>query len=190
MKKIKLLSVTLLSIVCLSTFVSCELFATEEIIVSVDGIPQDEDAGTTPIVEESTIVIPDFSGTVGKDTSSGFYTISINITGISDGIGGYLELKGTGEHGQNVWLDFDKTPKGILVEKISSTTRVMNDIVFLVDNSGSMSDESNGIAESIQEWANELNDAGIDAEFACVGYNDYGQISGAIDFTDVETVSS
>lgn len=189
MKKINLLFVTLLSIICSLLFVSCELFDKGETVVSVEGIPLDDEAGETPVISNNTIIIPDFSGTIEKDNNSGFFTISINLTGVSDGGTGYLELRGTGEDDQNVWLDFHQTPKGILVEKISSTTRVKNDIVFLVDNSGSMSDEADGIAESIQEWANELNDAGIDAQFACVGYNDYGTISGAIDFTDVTSIS-
>lgn len=190
MKKIKLLFVALLSVMCTSFMVSCNLLnKDEEVIVSVEGIPQDEEAGETPVIDENTIVIPDFSCTLEKDQASGFYKASVNLTGVSNGGSGYLELKGTGENNQNVWLEFKKVPKGILVEQISSTVRVQNDIVFLVDNSGSMSQEANAIAETIQEWANELDAAGIDAQYACVGYNDYGKISGAIDFTDASTLS-
>ncbi len=155
--------------------------------VNISGIPLDEEAGETPTIIENTVVLPDFISILEKDESTGYYMININITGISDGESGYLDLKGTGDTGQNVWLEFDKAPKGILVEKVSSSTRAMNDIVFLVDNSGSMSEEANAIATSIQAWATELNDAGIDAQFGCVGYNGY--IYGALDLTDVSGIS-
>ncbi|MFR9651410.1 MAG: hypothetical protein SNG35_05245 [Rikenellaceae bacterium] len=157
-------------------------------VVSIVGIPQDSEAGETPIIEENTEVLPDFTGQVEIDKESGYYMANIYISGITDGNGGYLELKGTGEPKQNLWLEFDNTPKGIYIEKISEGSAVKNDIIFLVDNSGSMSEEANGIATSIQAWATELYEAGIDAKFACVGYN--GSITGAIDLTDVSGIST
>ncbi len=162
----------------------------EEPEVEVDGIPQDSEAGETPVIAENTVTIPDFTGVAERDDASGYYVVNINITGISDGDGGYIPLKGTGDPEQNLWLEFDNVVKGICVTQVTSTTRVMNDIVFLVDNSGSMSDEADGIATSIQAWATELYESGIDAQFGCVGYNDYGKISGAIDLTDVSTIST
>lgn len=160
----------------------------EESVVVVTGIPQDDDAGETPDFEENTEVLPDFTGEVEKDPESGYSVVNIYISGVSDGEGGFLELKGTGDSGQNLWLDFDNTPKGISIEKISEGSAVKNDIVFLVDNSGSMSEEANGIATSIQAWASELTAAGIDVNFACVGYN--GSITGAIDLTDISGIST
>ena len=79
---------------------------------------------------------------------------------------------------RNIWLEIDGTPKGIDVyntaddEDDENVGAVFADLVFLVDNSGSMSDEAETIARDITEWAAMLNET-LDVRFGCVGYGAY-----------------
>lgn len=45
------------------------------------------------------------------------------------------------------------------------------DVVFLVDNSGSMGEEANAIARDIIDWAEKLAASSLDVRFGCVGYD-------------------
>lgn len=62
------------------------------------------------------------------------------------------------------------------------------DVLFTVDNSGSMGEEADKIADKISDFAAALVKSGVDARFAVVGFN--GGITGARDFTDVSGVES
>jgi hypothetical protein len=55
-------------------------------------------------------------------------------------------------------------------------------VVFVVDNSGSMDDEADSVANSIIEFANFLASSGLNVKFACVGYR-YGNVNGGINVT-------
>jgi hypothetical protein len=54
------------------------------------------------------------------------------------------------------------------------------DLVFVVDNSGSMGEEADGVASKIVAFAKLLQSSGLDSRFAVVGQN--GKVTGAIDF--------
>jgi hypothetical protein len=62
------------------------------------------------------------------------------------------------------------------------------DIVFAIDNSGSMGPEHDKIAEKISDFAAALAKSGLDAKFSVVGFN--GGITGAIDFTDAAGIKT
>ena len=121
--------------------------------------------------------------------------VRLDMTGIQDPYTGeWLKLYGTGKPNQNVWLELEGKSKGILVVNNEETeqeiAQVKNDIIFTVDNSGSMGEEANTIANDIIAWAQKLQNAGLDVQFACVGYDINGYISGAIDFCDASRLST
>ena len=113
------------------------------------------------------------------------------MTGVQDpNTYDWLTLNGTGEPAQNVWVSIDGKPKGITVYNSNENEEqqvVLNDVVFLVDNSGSMGEEADAIARDIISWAKTLS-ATVNVQFGCVGYDGY--ITGAIDITDVNSLSS
>ena len=62
------------------------------------------------------------------------------------------------------------------------------DLEFLVDNSGSMSEEANTIARDITTWAEKLSKTSLDIKFGCVGYD--GAITGAVNITSYQNLSN
>ena len=156
------------------------------------GIPSDSQATPNPSIGNSTTSIPNVQHT--DEEENGYYIIRLDMTGIQNPYTyEYLRLVGTGgENGlkQNVWLSVDDIPKGISVyntiDDYSELPEVKNDVVFLVDNSGSMSQEADVIARDIISWAQKLT-ADKNVRFGCVGYD--GLIGGAIDLTDYNEVS-
>ena len=112
----------------------------------------------------------------------------IDITGIQHPVSGeWITLYGTGEPQQNLWLDIDGEQKGTKVTMVGERLAAV-DLVFLVDNSGSMDDEADAIARDIMAWSQKLASSGLDIRFACVGYD--GEITGAINFTSASSLSS
>ena len=170
----------------------------------IAGIPSDDEADPNPEVEVGDInaTIPNVSYEAEMEGSD--VIIRMTMTGVrnenaADPEDEWLRLLGTGEAGQNIWLEIDGNPKGIDVyntaddEDDENVGAVFADLVFLVDNSGSMSDEAETIARDITEWAAMLNET-LDVRFGCVGYgayvgaqyhdmtSDYG-IAGALNMT-------
>ena len=164
-------------------------------VVPDTGVPSDEMAEEAPKIEEgeSTVTIPNpqFYMKEGSDNR----VMNMSLTGIQlPGGDGWMELFGTGDARQNVWLEIDGQPKGIAVINGTETqTRAFNiskaqaDVVFLVDNSGSMSEEANAVANEILSWSQTLAGT-MDVQFGCVGI-DHRYINGAIDITSVENLS-
>ena len=155
-----------------------------------NNIPGDDEAEVAPEIVVPNIPIPNINPSFeyeGKDL-----IVRLDMNGIlkPGSTNEYMYLRGTGAVGQNVWLDFDSTPKGFVVYNASdgqSGARLKNDFVFLIDNSGSMDEEADAIARDIVAWAASL-DAEMDIRFAIVGYD--GLITGGIDFTDNETIAA
>ena len=162
------------------------------------GIPDDPTTPTPDLTMPTTIAIPNPHVTVAPNacgTNIGY----MDMTGIQDpNTGEWITLAGTGNPAQNVWLEIDGTPRGLLVMNLEeSTTVVKNDVVFTVDNSGSMDQEADAIANSIEAWANSLTSKGLDVRYGVVGYggnvwdeeendlvDDYG-VTGAMDISSV-----
>lgn len=168
---------------CLSSGDDTILLSPEEIKNPL-GIPSDDEATDAPAVTNPTVNIPGVNSTV--NVQDGWAYIALTMNGIWDNASnGWLNLRGTGMPGQNTWVTVDGVPKGIdIYNNSESQGRVIaTDVVFLVDNSGSMSEEADAIATSIIEWVDELRMSGIDLRAGCVGYDVYGDISGAINMT-------
>lgn len=149
--------------------------------VSNDGIPSDNAATPNPTVPTTNTVIPNALFSI-KQGSNG-QIIIIDLTGVQDPVTQqWLQLFGTTLANQNIWIEVDGVPKGILVLNNSGTgNTVQADLVFLVDNSGSMSEEADAVASEIVSWSAKLAQQGLDLKFGCVGY--YGSVNGGIDLT-------
>lgn len=142
-------------------------------------IPSDTHATPNPEISVNNATIPNIQyATVDEN---GVNVLRIDMTGIQDKATlEWLRMLGTGEQGQNIWLEVDGKPKGIKVYNTADdldNAPVPVDLVFLVDNSGSMSEEADAIARDITQWAEKLQSSGLDIMFGCVGYD--GAINGA-----------
>lgn len=157
----------------------------------VADIPSDNDADPNPSIGEPNTNIPNIQYSVVEEDGSA--VMRIDMTGVQgNSTGDWLRLIGTNEPGQNVWVEVDGQPKGIRVYNTADNEgqRVLPvDIVFLVDNSGSMRQESEVVARDITDWAQELAMSTLDIRFGCVGY-ECGYISGGVDFTSYSTLAS
>ena len=156
------------------------------------GIPEDEDATEAPVITDPNIVLPNTSVSIKEE--NGYAYISMLMTGVWDEVSSsWLKLCGTADkEAQNVWITVDDKPKGIDIYNVSEENNrtLLADVVFLVDNSGSMSDEANTVAKSIIEWSESLAAAGLDIQVGCVGYGDsYHAIDGALNLTTPQSLS-
>lgn len=163
------------------------------VVPHVPGIPSDDSATPNPEVlpEDINTVLPNFNYSVERENN--FLVIRFDMTGVKDPYtNDWLRLYGPGDSRQNVWLSIDDVPKGFsiynTIDDASDKDLSAVDLVFLVDNSGSMSQEANAIARDIIQWSNKLAQT-LDVQFACVGYSEYGTINGGVDFTDANTLS-
>lgn len=152
------------------------------------GIPADSKAEANPeIVGDYTAAIPN----VQLITSDG--VVTMDMTGVQDLInGGWLKLYGTELDNQNIWIEVDDVPKGIVVvnndENNGSAAKRMVDLVFCVDNSGSMSEEADKLASEIVLWATKLSRQNLDIRFGCVGYE--SGVNGALNLTGLSEINA
>ena len=151
-------------------------------------IPRDDPGDIPPEVTPENIILPNPLTTYGDE--EGIVVGRLDMTGIQNPKdGSWVMLYGSTQPGQNLWIDIDGEPKGTRVENLSGDSRkAVVDLVFLVDNSGSMSEEANTIARDIISWASKLTASGLDIRFACTGYD--GRITGAVNFTDATGLSN
>lgn len=151
------------------------------------GIPEDKDATDAPSITNPNVTLPNPAISVGEEKGYGY--AAIDMTGVWDEqLKQWLKLRGTADNksDQNVWVTVDDIPKGIDVYNVSEgdSRTLLADVVFLVDNSGSMSEEADAVAESIIQWSEALAQAGLDLRVGCVGYGDsYHAIDGALNMT-------
>lgn len=154
------------------------------------GIPDDSQAEPNPEILNNTTRIPNVQHMTVDE--HGVAVVRLDMTGVQDPMTGeWIRLFGTGSSEQNVWVEVDGVPKGISVYNTAdddTEDRIpVIDLVFLVDNSGSMSEEADAIARDIISWSDLLVTSGLDVRFGCVGYD--GEITGAIDLTTAEKLS-
>ena len=175
----------------------------EEISISFDnnaaiGI-SDSQAGTTPTIQgEPNLTIPQPAFYVDENNED---ILNMSLTGIQiPETGEWMELFGTGDNRQNIWVEVDGKPKAIKIinsgtvqsrtrgamSRIAPLSRAKADVVFLVDNSVSMSEEANTVAQEIIDWSTTLSQT-MDVQFGCVGI-DHNYVNGAIDITTVEAL--
>lgn len=162
----------------------------EEVTVLVAGIPDDGDATPNPNIDNNTTNIPNI--VCNTEYENGVPVIRIDMTGVQESLGNeWLRLYGTGSDKQNVWVEVDGKPKGISVRNTADdndgNAKVMADLVFLVDNSGSMSEEADAIARDITTWSEMLSESGLDMRFGVVGYD--GAITGALNITTADNLA-
>lgn len=157
------------------------------------GIPNDNQADNNPEVLNPTITIPGCSNLVMYKDGSAYLAITMN--GIWDEANEeWLKLFGTGFSGQNFWLSLDGKPKGVDIynNSDSSDNTLIADVVFLVDNSGSMSEEANEVARNIINWTNQLEASGLDIQVGIVGYGGWytPSVGGALNITSSENLKA
>lgn len=159
----------------------------------------DSKAGATPDVKEenNNLVLPQPQFYMEEGSNND--VLCMSLTGIqTPDTKEWMKLYGTGNAEQNIWAEIDGKPKAITVTNSGelahvasradfAATKAKADVVFLVDNSGSMSQEANQIANEIVSWSQTLSQV-MDVQFGCVGQPDYGSINGAIDITSVENL--
>ena len=154
-------------------------------------IPDDSEATPAPDVPNPNTEIPNIQYV--PEYVDGDLIIRINMTGIRNpNTGGWMHLYGTRNPDQNIWVEVDDKPKGFTIynNDDGEGEHIKTDVVFVVDNSGSMSEEANAVARDILSWAQELTASGLDVQFACVGYSVSGTINGALDFVNASGLSS
>lgn len=154
------------------------------------GIPDDSKATQNPIITNTTTQIPNINYTVSTEGNDAI--VNIEMTGIQEaGTFDWLKLYGTSNNEQNIWVSVDGKPKGISVINNSdeeNDEKMKADLVFIVDNSGSMSEEADAIARDIISWTQKLEASNIDIKFGCVGYD--GSITGAVNMGDASAMST
>jgi hypothetical protein len=89
--------------------------------------------------------------------------------------------------GQTIWLAEDSVLKGIKITKAGTGKigALLADVVFIVDNSGSMSEEADSIASKIIAFANYLQLSGLSVQVGVVGHawNSDQEVYGARNLT-------
>lgn len=158
---------------------------------SFTGIPSDAVATPAPYIHPNDLntFIPGFSAVLEKEYD--YKSIRLMLTGIQTPDNNWLKLYGTGDSRQNIWMDIDGTPKGIAISNVEpdEADKPLIDLIFLVDNSGSMSEEADAVAREIIEWSKLLAQK-VDIRFGCVGYSVNGRVNGALNVTNVNALSS
>lgn len=157
------------------------------------GIPSDAIAEANPVVSDPNINVPGCSYVVCEE--NGHQYVAITMNGIWDPQNEeWLKLIGTGLSGQNIWISLDNLPKGIDVYNNSENegNTLIADVVFLVDNSGSMSEEANDVADNIITWTQQLEASGLDIRVGIVGYGGYysHSIGGALNITTADDLKT
>ena len=181
-----------LLIAAVTSLSSCLKSDEETIVIETPstGIPDDSQATPNPDVVNTTTNIPNINTTI--DYVNGTPIIRVDMTGVKNPDGTeWIRLYGTGDPNQNVWLEVDDRPKGFDVYNNADSNHdkaIMTDVVFTVDNSGSMSEEADAIARDIVSWSTLLSNSGLNARFGVVGYD--GRITGANNLTDVDSLKA
>ena len=158
------------------------------------GIASDSEAGTAPVVTVNNVEIPNISAPYIEEGTNGAVG-NISFTGIKGMDGNFLSLYGTGNDSQNIWMTIDGKAKALTIVNAEDVTKAAAkkgkaDIVFLVDNSGSMSEEANALAAQVLAWSKTISEV-VDCQFGCVGYgdNDYG-VDGGMDLADITVLDA
>lgn len=90
----------------------------------------------------------------------------------------------------NIFVQQNGVTKGLLVTKVGTNTTLKADVIFTVDNSGSMGAEADNVADGINAFATALANSGLDVQFGCVGYGYYSRVTGAINITSASNLSA
>ncbi len=88
----------------------------------------------------------------------------------------------------NLFITEDGSVKGLKVTKVGSGATLKADVVFTVDNSGSMNEEADSVASSIIKFSQVLQSSGLNVRFAVVGYDVNGDVNGGVNFTNAQAI--
>ena len=162
-------------------------------VITVPGIPADTEADPNPTLPDAPNTnVANINYTV-ETASNGNKVIRFDLTGIQspENPTEWLRLYGTNTSEQNIWISIDDLPKGFTIENtIDSEEQVSAvDLVFLVDNSGSMGEEADAVAKEILDWSKMLSKT-LDMRFGCVGYDYNGEVNGAINMCGINEIDA
>lgn len=160
------------------------------------GIPSADENSEKPYISTSEYTISTIPSPIFNEESSNENIVRVEFNGIQkpgttgSSASDFQQLFGTGNENQNTWIEVNNVSMGFMVQNGSDLgvyEQAQADIIFLVDNSGSMGNEADKLAEQIISWSATVSQT-MDVKFGCVGYN--GLINGAIDITDQNSLSS
>ena len=162
-------------------------------VITVPGIAADTEADPNPTLPDAPNTnVANINYTV-ETASNGNKVIRFDLTGIQspENPTEWLRLYGTNTSEQNIWISIDDLPKGFTIENtIDSEEQVSAvDLVFLVDNSGSMGEEADAVAKEILDWSKMLSKT-LDMRFGCVGYDYNGEVNGAINMCGINEIDA
>ena len=162
-------------------------------VITVPGIPADTEADPNPTLPDAPNTNVANINYVVETASNGNKVIRFDLTGIQspENPTEWLRLYGTNTSEQNIWISIDDLPKGFTIENtIDSEEQVSAvDLVFLVDNSGSMGEEADAVAKEILDWSKMLSKT-LDMRFGCVGYDYGGEVNGAINMCGINEIDA
>jgi hypothetical protein len=148
-------------------------------------IPGDPTGVTVPTPTKNNILPSASFSTTGS-------RVKLNLLGLLDPTTNQplaLSYNASNPQASNIFVEEDGVVQGLKVAKVGTGNVLTADIVFLVDNTGSMDDEADSVAASIVEFANYLQASGLDVKFAVVGFG-YGDVDGGINFTNSSLISA
>jgi len=140
-----------------------------------------DDEITLPPIQYNNVV-PSASFSVDENNPT---QVLINVSGLYNPV---TEEPIIPEENVNFFVEEDGILQSFKITRVDISNVLQADVVFTVDNSGSMSTEADAVAEGIIAFAQQLEASGLDVRFGCVGY--YGSVSGAINFTTAEELES
>lgn len=178
------LMIILMSFLMIIVLGSCS--TTSEPKSNNDDIPGDPEAINIPdLVKNNIVPAATFEKTDGNESR-----IKVNLLGLVDPMTlEPIDLYADYNDGTyNFYLEEDGVVQGVKLTKVSTSTQLKADIVFAVDNSGSMSEEADSIAARIVDFATFLSNEGLDAQFGCVGYD--GWVNGGMNLSDHESLET
>ena len=140
-----------------------------------------QDSPGIPTLQYNNIV-----GSFNVSLSNNGHTVRLNTPGIINPVTGEpIDLVA---NRNNIYVLEDGKKRFFTVKKVGSANILPVDLVFLVDNSASMGTEADKVAEGIAGFAQELASRKLDVRFGCVGYNDWGDIDGALNLTSADSL--
>ncbi len=149
-------------------------------------IPSDPSGVTVPTTTKNNILPSATFTAVGN-------RVKLNLLGLLDPTTQQpiiFNYDASNPQNSNLFVQEDGVVKGLKVTKVGTGNVLTADVVFLVDNSGSMDQEADSVAASIIEFANFLQASGLDVKFAVVGFSVSGDINGGINFTTAQKLST
>jgi hypothetical protein len=149
-------------------------------------IPGDPTGVTVPAPSKNN-VLPSASFTTSGSR------VKLNLLGLIDPTTNQpltISYNASNPQASNIFVEEDGVVQGLKVTKVSTGNILTADVVFLVDNSGSMNEEADSVAKSIIDFATFLQASGLNVKFAVVGFSVNGDINGGINFTTAQALSA